>query len=87
MITGIVPLQQLKERLQHEFTKTHTSEDYVEAIADGIYSCQYETETPLVQWLKSWEVIDRDSHRFDKRYQKGVKFVSDAWQAIKDTHS
>lgn len=74
----------LKERLQHEFSKTHTSEDYVEAISDGIYSCQYETARPLEQWLAIWTPQDCTMQDFEKRYQKGVQFVSDTWQEIKE---
>lgn len=76
-------LSTLKERLQYEFSKTHMSEDYVEAISDGIYSCQYETETPLIQWINSWKVLDRGSPLFDKNYKRGVQFVADAWEDVK----
>jgi len=79
-----VPLKQLKERLNHEFTKTHTSQDYIDALSDGIYSCQFETATALEQWIDIWlnpEYMDYEISRDD--YSKGVRFVADEWDKVK----
>lgn len=75
-------LETLKEILQHEFTKTHMSEDYVEAIADGIYSCQFETVTALEEWIKTWTKHIVEITKSEKHYQRGVQFVAEQWDRV-----
>lgn len=74
-------LEMLKGVLQKVLSNTEDG-DFLEAIEDGIYSCQYETATPLEQWIRSWEVLDQPAPKFDVRYQQGVQFVADEWDKI-----
>ena len=82
----MIALQQLKQILNHEFTKTHTSEDYVEGISDGIYACQFPTATALEQWIGLWNSSQDVDYiyggEFSKEYQKGVRFVENEWNKI-----
>lgn len=75
-------LETLKNVLQKTLNRID-NEHFLEAVEDGIYSCQYETTTPLIQWINSWEVLDQDSSVFDEQYQQGVQFVTEQWETIK----
>lgn len=74
-------LERLKDVLLEVFSSDE-DEDFLEAIEDGIYSCQYETATPLQQWIRCWTVFDQPVPKFDMRYQQGVQFVAEQWDKI-----
>ena len=75
------PLGLLKTQLQHEFTKTHTSEDYVQALSDGIYGCDLGV-TALETWMNSWITPSYLNHKSEKDYVRGVEFVEQQWHQI-----
>jgi hypothetical protein len=78
------PLQVLKDRLQYEFTKTHTSKDYVEALGDGLYACSL-SEAALNVLIFNWSVDPLGTEKLsfeDKEYQRGVEFVEEQWHRI-----
>lgn len=80
------PLQVLKERLNHEFTKTHTSVDYVEAISDGIYSCQFCTPIALEEWIDIWLNPVYKGYEISRNdYSRGVAFVQEQWYKVSVT--
>lgn len=57
--------------------------DFIEAVQDGIYSCQFETEIALEQWIQSWKIVDMSLTGLEKQYQQGVQFVAEQWEQIK----
>lgn len=78
------PLQVLKERLNHEFTKTHVSKDYVEALGDGLYACslgEAALNVLVFNWSNEQLGTDKLSEE-DKQYQEGVAFVEEQWHKI-----
>lgn len=76
-------LNKLKELLQQEFTKTHTSQDYVEALSDGLYSCQFDTSTALEQWIDIWSNPKYKDYELSRNgYSDGVRFVKNQWEII-----
>jgi tripartite-type tricarboxylate transporter receptor subunit TctC len=76
------PLDLLKTQLQNALSESTESEDFADALKDGIYSCDWETEAALVQWIESWSQHIVEITRCEKDYQKGVKFVEDKWHQI-----
>lgn len=74
-------LNKLKQRLQHEFTKTHVSTDYIEALSDAIYGCDL-TVTALETWIMNWITPAHLNYKSDKDYVKGVQFVAEQWEII-----
>lgn len=77
-------LETLKGILQHEFTKTHTSCDYVEAIGDAQYACSL-GEAALSVLFYNWtheDLKDEVLSPGDFSYKKGVQFVAEQWGII-----
>ncbi len=77
-------LETLKGILQHEFTKTHTSRDYVEAIGDAQYACTL-GEAALNVLVYNWtheDLKDEILSPEDVSYKKGVQFVAEQWDRV-----
>lgn len=75
------PIELLKEQLQTALKASVEGLDFNMALDDAIYSCQFESETALVQWMNSW-VSDDLTFKFDLDYQRGVQFVEQQWHKI-----
>lgn len=76
-------LESLKERLVTYLNESKEPEDFKDAISDGIYSCQFETETALNQWIKTWSKHIVEITKCEKEYQRGVRFVGELWEDLK----
>lgn len=70
-------LETLKGILQKALNSSTESDCYQEAVADGIYSCQFGTRTALEQWMNIWLT---GPHSY--QYTKGVQFVAEQWDRI-----
>lgn len=76
------PLDLLKTQLQNALNESTESEDYKNALEDGVYSCQFETQTALIQWINNWTKDFTLEYDFDLEYRRGIKFVEDKWHQI-----
>lgn len=80
MMTALITLQaQLESILNQE----GLSEDFKEAVSDGIYAGRL-GQTALEQWMNSWinpTSLDYFSED-EKAYREGVRFVEQQWEAI-----
>lgn len=77
-------LETLKGILQHEFTKTHMSRDYVEALGDALYACSL-GEAALNVLIYNWtheDLKDEGLSPENFNYKKGVQFVAEQWDRI-----
>lgn len=73
---SMVPLQQLKERLQLALNGYSESADYQEALHDCSYACNLSV-TALEQHMEKW--LDGP---YNYEYCRGIKFVEDQWHQI-----
>jgi hypothetical protein len=75
-------LEMLKGVLQRVLGDGSRNADFREALGDGIYSCQFETDSPLTQWFRAWLTNEPCEQKEDLEYQHGVQFVADEWNKI-----
>lgn len=79
---SVVPLQQLKERLQLALNESTEHLFFVNALEDGLYSCDLSV-TALEQWIAIWTQTDSHCMTEDEiTYQEGVAFVESEWHKI-----
>lgn len=79
-MTALITLQ---AQLEPILNQDGFSEDFKEAISDGIYACQLGSFVALNNWINSWvETSDVHVAEKDKEYQQGVRFVEQQWEAI-----
>lgn len=74
-------LTMLQTQLESVLNQEGLSEDFKEAIEDGIYSCKLGSFVALNNWINSW-VDEGHVAENDKEYQQGVRFVEQQWEAI-----
>lgn len=76
-------LNTLKALLESILNQEGLSEDFKEAVSDGIYACQLGSFVALNNWINSWvETSDAHVAEKDKEYQQGVRFVEQQWEAV-----
>jgi hypothetical protein len=76
------PLELLKKQLEYTLSRTHTSEDYVEALRDAINACNLGSVAALEQWMQSWVTPKYLEYKSGDPYVKGVEFVKQEWYKI-----
>ena len=75
----MTPLQSLKQILQEHLEACQESEAYKEALGDCIYSCDLSVAA-LEQHIDCWLTVCP----VDSNYRKGIGFVNDQWNIIKE---
>lgn len=79
----MTPIQSLKQILQEHLEVCQESEAYKEALEDCIYSCDLSVialEQHNACWL--WDGYYKGPNDID--YVRGVQFVNDQWNIIKE---
>lgn len=79
----LTPLQSLKQILQEHLEVCQDSEDYKAAIEDSIYGTDL-SEIGIVEWCSHWLTNVRTISETDVDYLRGVQFVNDQWNIIKE---
>lgn len=79
----MTPLQSLKQILQEHLEVCQESEDYTAAIEDSIYGTDL-SEIGIVEWCNHWLTNVRTVSETDIDYLRGVQFVNDQWNIIKE---
>ena len=75
------PLEILKTQLEKSLDGTSETEDFKEALRDGLYSCELGSIASLESFIGSWAGSTGLSEE-DKQYQQGVQFVEEKWHQI-----
>jgi len=81
------PLQVLKDRLQTVLNESAESEDFKEALYDGIYATSLSV-ADLESWASLWngsqdvDYLYGCGNDFSKEYQEGVALVEEEWHKI-----
>ena len=75
----MTPLKSLKQILQEHLRVCQEDDDYKCALDDCIYSCDL-SEVALEQHVDCWLTVCP----IDSKYRKGIGFVSDQWNIIKE---
>lgn len=79
-------LETLKGILQKALNSSTESEDFIEALTDGVYACDLNSVLSLETWLDTWngsqDVDYLYGTGFSKQYQEGVQFVAEQWDRI-----
>jgi len=80
------PLEILKTQLEKALDETSETEDFKEALVDGVYACGLNSVLSLETWLSTWnggqDVDYIYGSEFSKEYQQGVQFVEEKWHQI-----
>lgn len=83
----MTPLQSLKQILQEHLEvcqeRSDKSEDYLAAIEDSIYGTDL-SEIGIIEWCGHWLKVSKTYNEEDTEYVRGVKFVNDQWNIIKE---
>lgn len=79
----MTPLQSLKQILQEHLEVCQENDDYKEALLDCIYGCDL-SEIAVMSWCKSWKCLVKSDGDQDLEYARGVQFVNDQWNIIKE---
>lgn len=83
----MTPLQSLKQIVQEHLEvcqeRSDISEDYKAAIEDSIYGTDL-SEIGIVEWCSHWLTDIRTISETDVDYLRGVQFVNDQWNIIKE---
>lgn len=78
-------LQSLKQILQeHLEVCQERSEDYKEALEDGIYGCTLSNTACVEHLIRVWLHTNYEINIQDINYVRGVQFVHDQWNIIKE---
>ena len=79
----MTPLQSLKQMLQEHLEVCQESEDYKAAIEDSIYGTDL-SEIGILEWCSHWLTDVRTISENDVDYLRGVQFVNDQWNIIRE---
>ena len=80
----MTPLQSLKQNLQRHLEVCQESEDYKEALEDCIYGCTLSNTACVEHLIKVWLHTNYEVNIQDIDYVRGVQFVDDQWNIIKE---
>lgn len=82
----MTPLQSLKEILQEHLEvcqEEEYSDDYAAALEDALYGTDL-NEIGILEWCNHWLTDVRTISDTDVDYLRGVQFVNDQWNIIKE---
>lgn len=79
----LTSLQSLKQILQEHLEVCQESEDYTAALEDALYGTDL-SEIGIVEWCSHWLTDVRTISETDVDYLRGVQFVNDQWNIIKE---
>lgn len=79
------PLEILKAQLEKALNETTETEDFKEALRDGVYATSLSV-SGLESWINLWSDSQDSNYlygaEFSKEYQQGVQFVEEKWYQI-----
>lgn len=79
----MTPLQSLKQILQEHLEVWQENDAYSAAIEDALYGTDL-SEISIVEWCSHWLTDVRTISETDVDYLRGVQFVNDQWNIIKE---
>ena len=79
----MTPLQSLKQILQEHLEVTQEGDDYTSALEDSIYGTGL-SEIGIIEWCNHWLKVSKAYTEEDTEYARGVQFVNDQWNIIKE---